>query len=174
MNRPEGAGAAEAVPLYGAGAGGWSQLVRLVLGGVNLAGGLAWALLNLDRVIDIAIGAVLAASGLVLLMTQRFRLPARPVGTAVGVTVVLGALAGLAVRSTVIGGMYGYAERRGFPFAWLTRGGEADELDAARRAAEAAPWQVGLLPLLGDVVVCASAGLLVLVLAQWVRRHRKA
>ena len=164
--RPE----AGSVPLGRAAAGGWSQLARLVLGGANLAGGVAWVLLNPERVTDVAMGAVMAASGLVLLMTRRFRLPARPLWAVVGGTVVLGALAGLAVHSTVVGGMYGYAERRGFPFAWLSRGGEADELDAARRAAESAAWQVGVLPLLGDVVVCASAGLLVLVLARSLRR----
>ncbi len=164
-------------PAQGAGtnadseAGGWSQVARLLLGGAYLALGVAWGLGDAPRVTGIVMGVVMAAGGLVLLLTRRFRLPARSLWAVVAGTVLLGALAGLTVRSTAMGGMYGYTERRGFPFAWLTRGAVADDADAARQAAEAAAWQVGVAPLLGTVVVYAAAGILVLVLALALRRH---
>lgn len=146
--------------------------MRLLVGGAYLAIGVAWGLLDAQRVTGIAMGAVMAAGGLVLLLTRRFRLPARALWTVVAGTVVLGALAGLAVRSMAAGGMYGYTERRGFPFAWLTRGAVSDTEDAARQAAEAAAWQVGVAPLLGTVVVYAAAGILVLGIALALRRRR--
>ncbi len=154
-------------------AAGWTQVARLFVGGAYLAVGVAWGLLDVQRATSIAMGVVMAASGLALLMTRRFTLPTRPLWAVVAGTTLLGALAGLAVHSAVMGGMYGYTERRGFPFAWLTRGAVAADADAAREAAETAAWQVGVAQLLGNVVVYASVGILVLVLALSLRRHRR-
>ena len=146
-----------------------------VFGAFSLVGGLTWILLNLHGprpVADIATGVILAAGGLVLLMPHRVRLPARPAWAVAAVAALAGAVAGLAVRSTAFGGMYAYVEQRGFPFAWLNRGGVADDPDTARQLAALDPWNVNVLPLIGDVVVWAYAGILVLVIVRRLRRGR--
>ncbi len=146
-----------------------------VLGAFSLVGGLTWILLNLHSprpVVDITVGVVLAAGGLVLLMPHRVRLPARTTWAVAGAAALVGAVAGLAVRSSALGGMYAYVERRGFPFAWLTRGGVADDPDTARQLAATDAWNVNVLPLIGDVFVWAYAGILIFALVRRLRHDR--
>lgn len=146
-----------------------------VLGAFSLVGGLTWILLNLHGprpAVDIAVGVVLATGGLVLLMPHRVRLPARTTWAVATAAALVGAVAGLAVRSSALGGMYAYVERRGFPFEWLARGGVADDPDTAQRLAGMDAWNVNVLPLIGDGFVWAYAGILILVLVRRLRRGR--
>lgn len=151
------------------------QVCAVVFGAFSLVAGLTWILLNLHSpwpVTDIAVGVVLAVGGLVLLMPHRVHLPMRATLAAAVTAAVAGSVAGLAARSAAMAGMFAYVERRGFPFAWLNRGGVADEPEAARQAAATDAWNVNVLPLVGDLVVWAYAGILVLVLVRHLRRQR--
>lgn len=151
------------------------QFAAGVFGGFSLVGGLTWILLNLHSpwpVTDIAVGLVLAAGGLVLLMPHRVHLPTRATWAAAVIAAAAGSVAGLAARSTELAGMYTYVERRGFPFGWLNRGGRADDPETARQLAAIDPWNVNVLPLIGDVVVWAYAGILIFVLVRHLRGRR--
>jgi hypothetical protein len=151
------------------------QFLAGVLGAFTLVGGLLWILLNLHSprpVVDIAAGAVLAAGGLVLLMPHRVRLPGGRTWAVAGAAALVGAVVGLVAHSVALGGMYAYVERRGFPFAWLTRGGVADDPETARQLAAMDAWNVNVLQLAGSVVVWAYAGILVLVLVRRLRGDR--
>ncbi|MEV7622382.1 hypothetical protein [Actinoplanes sp. NPDC089786] len=155
--------------------GGGGRFWSWVLGAVSLVGGLTWILLNLGAPIppvDIAVGAVVALGGLVLLMPHRVRLPLRPAGlTGLGAGVA-GTVAGLAVSATAVCCRYAYVEGRGFPFKWLSRGGAADDPETARRVATGAGWDVDWPTLLMSVFVWAYAGLLILTVITLVRRRR--
>ena len=144
-------------------------------GAVSLVGGLTLILLNLHGprpAVDVAVGVVLAAGGLVLLMPHRVRLPTRASWTVAAAAALAGVLAGLVRHEALLGGMYAYVERRGFPYAWLSRGGVADDPATARQLAATDGWQVNVLPLIGDAVVWAYAGLLILVLVRRLRGDR--
>jgi hypothetical protein len=158
----------------------WAVLYRVVrafAGGISLVLGLLWILMNSSEgnaahSTDIVVGVVLAAGGLVLLMPHRIRLPrlaTAVVATAVG---VLGTVAGLAVKTAQSCCMYGYVVDRGWPFHWLSRGGQGDDPATAYRLEQAASWDVHV-SLLVDLVLWAYAGMLLVVIAVLVRRARR-
>jgi hypothetical protein len=173
---PVAAGGRDGIhPVAAGGEARAGQLSAGVLGAFSLVGGLLWILLNLHSprpVVDVAVGVVLAAGGLVLLMPHRVRLPAGRTWAVAGAAALVGGAAGLAAHSAALGGMYAYVERRGFPFAWLSRGGVADDPDTARRLAATDAWNVNVLPLIGDVLVWAYAGILIFALVRRLRGVR--
>ncbi|BCJ54066.1 hypothetical protein Asp14428_55410 [Actinoplanes sp. NBRC 14428] len=137
--------------------------LRGFAGAVALVGGLTWILLNLHApalVRDMAVGLVLTAGGLVLLMPHRVPLPARFTALTAGTTAVLGAAAGLVARRGQEGGMFGYVEARGWPYEWLARGATADDPRTARALAEQAGWQVDAVNVAANLVFWGLIGLL--------------
>ena len=145
-----------------------------VLGAISLVGGLTWILLNLSPpvpAVDVAVGAVVALGGLVLLMPHRVRLPRRPAWLVALGTGVAGTVAGLLVSSAAVCCMFAYVEGRGFPFKWLSRGAAADSPDVARRVTESLGWDVDVASLLLSVFVWAYLGILILTVVTLVRRR---
>jgi hypothetical protein len=146
---------------------------RALLGALSLVGGFTWVLLNLHGthpMLDSAVGLVLAAGGLVLLMPHRIRLPRRVTTIATVGTAVAGTAAGLAASSTQVCCMFAYAATRGWPFHFVQRVGVADDPGTARRIAEAADWNVDAVALTADLVLWAYVGMLVVVVGVLVRR----
>lgn len=153
--------------------------VLAVIGALSLVGGLTWLLLNLHGphpAVDLLVGLVLAAGGLVLLMPHRFRLSglAGAAGAAAGA--VLGTGVGLAVNTTQVCCAYGYVDNRGFPWPMIQRGAAAGTPETARNLALAAPWQLDAVSLAADLLFWSHTGLLVVagaVLARraWAARH---
>jgi hypothetical protein len=76
------------------------------------------------------------------------------------------------VQSTTTGGMFGYLAARGWPSAWLNRGGLADDPTTARQVAEQATWQVDAVRLAADLYFWAFAGLLGVAALVLARRFR--
>ena len=152
-------------------------VVRGLLGAVSLVGGLTWILLNLGAprpVTDMIVGVVLAGGGLVLLMPHRLALPGRATAAATVGAAVGGTLAGTLAETTSIGGMVGYFASRGWPAAWLTRGGLADDPATARQVAEQSGWQLDAVNLAADLYFWALAGLLLVAAIALVRRPEPA
>jgi hypothetical protein len=148
-------------------------VARGLLGAVSLVGGLTWILLNLGAprpVTDMIVGVVLAGGGLVLLMPHRVPLPGRVTAAATVGTAVAGTLAGTLTESTGIGGMFGYFASRGWPSAWLTRAGIADDPATARQLAEQSGWQLDAVNLAANLYFWALAGLLLVAAAGLARR----
>jgi hypothetical protein len=148
-------------------------VVRGLLGAVSLVGGLTWILLNLDAprpVTDMIVGVVLAGGGLVLLMPHRVALPGRATATATVGAAVAGTLAGSLAESSSMGGMAVYVAFRGWPAAWLSRGGLADDPATARQVAEQSGWQLDAVNLVADLCFWALAGLLLVAAFALVRR----
>jgi hypothetical protein len=180
VTQPDDAGAGSAPALDRAGGDPRAgQFWIGVFGGFSLVAGLTWILLNAqgprpaaDIAVDVVVGAVLAAGGLVLMMPHRVRLPTRPAWLVAGAAAVLGSTAGLVVSSTSLAGIYAYVENRGFPFGWLTRGGIADDPATARQLASMDAWDVNVLPLIGGALVWAYAGILIFVLVRRLRAGR--
>ncbi|WP_433792150.1 hypothetical protein [Actinoplanes sp. CA-252034] len=85
-----------------------------------------------------------------------------------------GTAAGLIVRTITTGGMFGWFEDRGWPFAWLGRGAVADGLDEARRQAVAEGWALDPTRLVVDVIVWAYAGLVLICVLGLAVRAQKA
>jgi hypothetical protein len=149
--------------------------MRALLGALSLVGGLTWILLNVGAphpVTDMIVGVVLVLGGLVLLMPHRVRLPTRATAAATAAAAVVGTLAGSIAESTGIGGMYGYFMARGWPSAWLSRGGLADDPTTARQVAEQASWQLDAVSLAADLYFWAFAGLLGVTALVLARRFR--
>jgi hypothetical protein len=141
----------------------FGAVVRNLLGALSLVGGLTWILLNLGAprpVTDMIVGVVLAGGGLVLLMPHRVPLPGRVTAAATVGAALAGTLAGSLAESTGIGGMYAYLASRGWPSAWLTRGGLADDPTTARQLAEQSGWQLDAVSLAADLYFWAFTGLL--------------
>jgi hypothetical protein len=155
---------------------GWARLGAILattVGGLSLVGGLTWLLLNLHGPapsVDVAVGAILAIGGLVLLMPHRLRLPRAATGIAAAVAGIGGTAAGLAAGSATVCCMFAYVAERGFPFRWLRRGGVADDPEMARRLAEASGWHVDVASLAVNLVVWAYAGILLVALVVLARR----
>jgi hypothetical protein len=147
--------------------------VRTLLGALSLVGGFTWVLLNLHGThpaLDSAVGLVLVAGGLVLLMPHRVRLPRRTTAAATTVAALAGSAAGLAASSAQVCCAFAYAAARGWPFAFVRRGGIADDPGTARRIAESANWHVDRVALTADLVLWAYAGMRVVVVGVLVRR----
>lgn len=163
----------EPAPGFEADKSAGGRLVAAAVGAVSLVGGLTWILLNAARPVawvDVGVGAVVAAGGLVLLMPHRVRLPHALAWPVAGGAGVLGTAAGVLSVTTYLCCMFVYGEGRGFPFRWLTRGAEADDPAAARRLAAGAGWDVDVASLLVNAFVWAYAGILILTVVTLVRR----
>jgi hypothetical protein len=148
--------------------------VRGLIGALSLVGGLTWILLNLSAprpVTDLIVGGVPAVGGLVLLMPHRVPLPARATAVATVGVAVGGTLAGVLIESTRLGGMWAYLATRGWPSAWLARGGVGGDPAAARQVAEQSGWQIDAVNLAVDLYFWAFVGLL---LGAAVRGGRRA
>ncbi|MFI7541042.1 hypothetical protein [Actinoplanes sp. NPDC049599] len=151
--------------------------VRGVLGAVSLVGGLTWILLTLGAprpVADLIVGGVLAGAGLVLLMPHRVPLPGRLTAAVTATTAAAGTLAGALTESTQLGGMYVYVASRGWPSAWLSRGGLGGDPATARQVAEQSGWQIDAVNLAADLYVWALAGVLLVAAAGLARREAPA
>ncbi|MFI5932875.1 hypothetical protein [Actinoplanes sp. NPDC051494] len=140
--------------------------LRTLVGAVTLVGALTWILLNLQGphpLQDLLVGFVLGLGALVLVMPHRVSLPGRRTAMVTGVTAVVGTLAGLLVETGWMGGAYAYAITRGWPYAWLSKGGVGGDPAAARSLAEASSWQWDVVNLGVDFYIWGFAGLLVAV-----------
>jgi hypothetical protein len=145
------------------------------LGAVSLVTGLTWTLLYVEGpqpVVDVAVGAVLAVGGLVLLMPHRLPLPPLVTTAAAVGTALAGTAAGLAAGTARVCCMYGYVAERGFPLRWQARGAIADDPETARRLAEGSGWQVDVAALAANLFVWSYVGMLVVALVVVVRRAR--
>jgi hypothetical protein len=159
---------------------GWAlvlQVLRALAGGISLVLGLLWILLTTTQGkthgTDIAVGVVLAAGGLVLLMPHRIRLPRTATAITAGVAAVGGTAAGLAVKTAQSCCDFAYIVDRGWPFHWLTRGGSGGDPATAYRLEQAAHWDVNVISLATDLVLWAYAGMVLVVIAVLVRRARR-
>jgi hypothetical protein len=151
------------------------RLLRWLLGAATLVGGLTWILLNMHTatlLLDVTIGVVLVAGGLVLLMPHRIALPRAVTAVVVTLAALIGTGAGLAAADRQVCCRFAYVEDRGWPVEWVQRGAAADDPDAARRLAESADWTVDVFSLAADLVLWAYAGMLIVVAAVLVRRRR--
>lgn len=158
---------------------GWQlvlNVLRALAGGVSLVLGLLWLLLTTTQGkftgTDIAVGTVLAAGGLVLLMPHRIQLPRTATAITATVAAVGGTAAGLAVKTAQSCCDFAYVVDRGWPFHWLERGAVADSPDTAYRLAQAAGWDPNVITLATDLVLWAYAGMLLVVIVVLVRRGR--
>ena len=141
-------------------------------GAVSLVGGLTWMLLNVhgpQPVVDLAVGAVLALGGLVLLMPHRTRLPGCRTTLVAATAGMAGAGAGLAGKAEHLCCMYAFIVERGLPYRWLTRGGIAADPETARALAARDGWHVDVTTLAVNVVVWAYAGILIFAVLRAVR-----
>ena len=150
------------------------SVLRALAGGVSLVLGLLWLLLTTTQGkftgTDIAVGTVLAAAGLVLLMPHRIQLPRPATAITAGVVGVGGTAAGLMVRTAQSCCDFAYVVDRGWPFHWLERGAVADSPDTAYRLAQTAGWDTNVITLATDLVLWAYAGMLLVVIGVLVRR----
>jgi hypothetical protein len=148
------------------------RLVRWLAGALSLVGGLTWILVTTHAWVDLAVGLVLAAAGLVLLMPHRIRLPRRLTALVMAGFALVGTAAGLAVLTERTCCSYAAIADRGWPFTWIQRGAIADDPVTAQRLADASNWNVDLVSLTANVVLWAYAGLLLVVIGVLVRRAR--
>lgn len=151
------------------------RFLRFLLGALTLVGGLTWILVNLtgpDPLLDLAVGAVLSAGALVLLMPHRIRLPRPATMAAVIGGGLVGTVAGLLARTEQTCCSYAYLSDRGWPFHWVGRSAVATDPDTAYRLAQDADWKVNLISLSANLLLWAYAGMLVVVIAVLVRRNR--
>ncbi|XVU24751.1 hypothetical protein ACQPZJ_47350 [Actinoplanes sp. CA-054009] len=149
--------------------------VYFAAGALSLVLGLTWILLNLHSAsyrLDLLIGSVLAAGGLVLLMPHRVRLPGRVTAIVMAVFAVAGTAAGLAVSKSQLCCMFGFIVDRGWPFTWASRGASADDSETAIRLAADADWSVNVVSLSADLLLFSYAGLLLTVAVVLLRRSR--
>ena len=160
---------------------GKAEVVRFAIGFLSLVAGGFWLVMALTVPYprDIFVGAAVAAGGGVLLAWKRLRPPVRPAIAVAALGGVAGTAAGLAVRRVDMGGMFGWSEHRGWPFAWLGRAGLADSIEEARRQATTGGWGVDWFRMCLDAVVWSYTSLvlvvvLCLVLRVAVRRRTAA
>ncbi|MCO8272379.1 hypothetical protein M1L60_17430 [Actinoplanes sp. TRM 88003] len=151
------------------------RALRFVLGALSLVGGLTWALLNLHvatAALDAAVGAVLAAGGLVLLMPHRIRLPRLVTALVMSGFAVAGTVAGLVYEQSRECCEFAYVAERGWPFHWVGRGGVADDPETAIRLAQSSAWSADVVSLTANLLVWSYVGLILVVIAVLVRRAR--
>ncbi|MFF5293945.1 hypothetical protein [Paractinoplanes globisporus] len=150
------------------------RLARWLLGALSLVGGLTWILFTTHgptAVLDLTVGVVFAAAGLVLLMPHRIRLPRLIATIVMTMVAIAGTAAGLAVDNERAGS-YAYVIERGFPFTWVQRYAVADNPVDAERLARAAHWTVDLVSLGTSLLFWAYAGMMLVVIAELARRRR--
>jgi hypothetical protein len=151
------------------------RALRFVVGALSLVGGLTWVLLNLhvdSAVLDAAVGTVLAAGGLVLLMPHRIRLPRRVTAIVMAGFALGGTAAGLLVERSEVCCDVAYVSVRGWPFHLAARGAVADDPETASRLARSASWSVDAVSLAADLLLWSYVGLLLVVLAVLAHRLR--
>jgi hypothetical protein len=150
-------------------------VARWLLGAFSLVGGLTWILFTAHgptAAQDLAVGIVLAAAGLVLLMPHRIRLPRLITAVVMVVFALAGTAAGLAASTARTCCMYAYILDRGWPFTWAQRSALADDAATAERLANGSHWTVDVFSVTADLVLWAYAGMLLVVIAVLVRRRR--
>jgi hypothetical protein len=158
--------------------GRWARagrLARWLLGAFSLVAGLTWILFTVHgptALLDLMVGLVLAAAGLVLLMPHRIRLPRLVTTIVMTMVAIAGTAAGLAASTERTCCSYAYVLSRGFPFAWAQRAGIGADPATAERLAGAANWTVDLVSLAANVLLWAYAGMLLVVIAELARRRR--
>ncbi|GAB1694434.1 hypothetical protein [Krasilnikovia sp. M28-CT-15] len=158
----------------------WVRIVAalsVLVGACTLVGGLTWLLLNLHSpqpVLDVAVGVVLAAGGLMLLMPHRTRLPVAATAIAAAATGLVGTAAGLAASTSQTCCMWAYVTTRGWPFRWLGRAAAADDPATAERLAGSQSWEVDALSLAANLLVWSYVGLLAAGVVVAVRRTMAA
>ncbi|GIF24489.1 hypothetical protein BJ973_007968 [Actinoplanes tereljensis] len=148
------------------------RLARWLLGALSLVGGLTWILVTTHGWVDLGVGLVLAAAGLVLLMPHRIQLPRRLTALVMVVFALVGTAAGLAALTERTCCAYAVIADRGWPFTWLQKGAIADDPATAQRLADASNWNVDLVSLATNVLIWAYAGMLLVVIGVLVRRTR--
>lgn len=154
---------------------GAGRFARWLLGALSLVGGLTWILFaphGPAAALDLTVGAVFAAAGLVLLMPHRIRLPRLVTTIVMTMVAIAGTAAGLAVATERSGGSYVFVINRGFPFSWAQRAAVADDPVTAERLARGSHWAVDLVSGAVDLLFWAYAGMLLVVIAVLVRRRR--
>ncbi|MFI5889331.1 hypothetical protein ACIA5D_04335 [Actinoplanes sp. NPDC051513] len=157
--------------------GRWARagrLARWLLGAFSLVAGLTWILFTMHgptALLDLTVGLVLAAAGLVLLMPHRIRLPRLVTTIVMTMVAIAGTAAGLAALTERTCCAYAYVLDRGFPFAWAQRAGVGADPATAERLAGSATWTVDLVSLAASLLLWAYAGLLLVVVAVLVRRR---
>ncbi|XVV12011.1 hypothetical protein ACQP2X_45545 [Actinoplanes sp. CA-131856] len=152
-----------------------AKALRFTVGALSLVLGLTWILLNLHSAsyrLDLLIGSVLAAGGLVLLMPHRVRLPGRVTAIVMGLCALAGTAAGLAASKSQMCCDVAFIVDRGWPFSWASRGAVADDSETAVRLAASADWTVNFLSLFADLLLFSYAGLLLLVVVLLFRRPK--
>ncbi|GAA0542091.1 hypothetical protein GCM10010172_24400 [Paractinoplanes ferrugineus] len=147
------------------------RLARWIMGALSLVGGLTWILAASHGPTDLAVGLVLAAAGLVLLMPHRIELPRRLTALVVAGFAVVGTVAGLVVLTERVGS-FAYVADRGWPFMWVQRYAVADDAATARSLAASASWTVDMISLSVNLLVWAYAGMLLVVIGVLMRRNR--
>ncbi|GAA2640727.1 hypothetical protein Adu01nite_07910 [Paractinoplanes durhamensis] len=135
-------------------------------------GGLTWVLVATHGPTDLAVGLVLVAAGLVLLMPHRIRLPRRLTALVMAGFGLFGTAAGLVALTERTCCAYAYIADRGWPYTWLQRAAIADDPQVARRLADSADWTVDLVSLTTNLLLWAYTGMLLVVVGVLVRRAR--
>ncbi len=148
------------------------RTARWLLGALSLVCGVTWILVTVhspSAAVDLTVGAVFAAAGLVLLMPHRIRLPRLVTAIVMAMVAIAGAAAGLA-RGTVRVGEYAYIADRGFPVAWVQRGAIAEDAATAERLARSANWTLDLISLATNLLFWAYVGMIFVVVAVLIQR----
>ena len=151
------------------------RLLRWLLGAFSLVGGLTWVLFTMrgpTAGVDLGVGVVLAAAGLVLLMPHRIRLPRRTTALAMAVSAVAGTAAGLLWSTERACCQYVEMVDRGWPFTWMRRTALADDPATAYQLAHSGPWSVDAVSAAVNLLVWAYLGMLLVVIGVLVRRAR--
>jgi hypothetical protein len=151
------------------------RLTRWLLGALSLVAGLTWILFTVHgptALLDLAVGLVLAAAGLVLLMPHRIRLPRVVTTIVMTMTAIAGTAAGLAASTERTCCAYAYVLDRGFPITWAQRAGVGPDPASAERLAGSANWTVDLVSLAANLLLWAYAGMLIVVIGVLARRRR--
>jgi hypothetical protein len=149
------------------------RTARWLLGALSLVCGLTWILLTVhgpSAAVDLTVGAVFTAAGLVLLMPHRIRLPRLVTTIAMVMVAIAGTAAGLARATVRIGGAYAYITDRGFPVTWVQRGAVADDPATAERLARSANWTLDLISLTTNLLFWAYVGMILVVAGVLIRR----
>jgi hypothetical protein len=151
------------------------RLARWFLGALSLVGGLTWILFTAHgptAALDLTVGGVFTAAGLVLLMPHRIRLPRLVTTIVMSMTAIAGTAAGLAASTERACCEFAYVVDRGFPFTWAQQAALADDPATAERLARAAHWTVDLVSLATSLLFWAYAGMVLVVIAVLARRRR--
>jgi hypothetical protein len=135
------------------------RLGRLALGALLVLLGGFCVLANVGLWNNFAVGVVLAAAGLILLLVGP--LPWRVAGPVVALVMIVGTLAGTVRRDYYVCCMFGYNMWRGWPLVWLNRGADGDTEEQARRLALQQHWSANPNRLTITMAFWACTGLVI-------------